>query len=305
MCGSEVFTQRAVAQVLPMPWHSFGGDSGAFMLRAPDEAISPFIGIDAFTMSQPVFGPHPHAGMSAVTVLLPESPGRIVNRDSLGDRSTIEPGDIHWTQAGRGMQHEEVPAVRGQTTLGLQVFVNLARSHKQADPAAFKVKAAQMPCVDLGDGSSLRVVAGRFAPTHDALHTSPIAQDPRWLTHANVWDLTLAPHAQAALPVARGDNAFAVLNHGSAQVAGPDSADGQVAQHQVAAPHALLFDRVGDAIVLKAGAQGLRAVVFSGTPIDEPLVAKGPFVGNSLHDLAVYAQAFHRGDMGHLSPTYA
>ncbi len=293
MCTAEVFTQRAVAQVVPMPWHSFGGASGAFMLRADAQAISPFIGIDAFTMSQPVFGPHPHAGMSAVTLLLPESPGSVVNRDSLGDRSVIGPGDLHWTQAGRGMQHEEVPAKLGEATLGLQVFVNLAQVHKQAQPVAFKVRAAHMPSVNLGDGQ-LRVVAGRFRTLDGHTFESPIASDARWLTAGHMWDVTVQPDGQVALPVAKGDNAFAVLVGGAVRVDG----------REIEAHHALLFQRHGDALALKAGPAGLRAVVFTGIPIDEPIVAKGPFVGNSLHDLAAYAQAFQRGQMGDLAPTY-
>jgi redox-sensitive bicupin YhaK (pirin superfamily) len=293
MCAAEVLTQRVVAHVMPMPWHSFGGESGAYMLRADAAQISPFIGIDAFTMAQPVFGPHPHAGMSAVTVLLPESPSSVINRDSLGDRSRIEPGDIHWTQAGRGMQHEEVPAVPGQATLGLQVFVNLAAAHKQADPVAFKVRAADMPHVRFHEGS-LRVVAGRFADLDGTEHVSPLALDKRWLTPGQIWDLTLNPHAQVVLPVARGHNAFAVVHAGLAQVG----------ERSVPAQHAVLFERQGDVLNLQAGAQGLRAVIFSGAPIDEPLVAKGPFVGNTLHDLAAYAQAFQRGQMGQLSATY-
>ena len=167
---------RSITQLVAMPYHAFDAHSGAHMLRAAPEHISPFIGIDSYTMPQPFFGPHPHAGMSAVTLMLPEADGGFINRDSLGDQSHIRPGDLHWTQAGRGMMHEEVPSEPGRAARGLQVFVNLARVHKQAEPAAFHIDRELVPTVAVS-GGQVRVVAGTFNG-----QTSPIANDPRWLT---------------------------------------------------------------------------------------------------------------------------
>ena len=83
---------RRIAQIVPMPHHAFDAHSGAHMLRAAPEQISPFIGIDSYTMPQPFFGPHPHAGMSAVTLMLPEADGGFINRDSLGDQILADRG---------------------------------------------------------------------------------------------------------------------------------------------------------------------------------------------------------------------
>lgn len=206
--------QRSIAQLVPMPHHAFDAHSGAHMLRAAPEQISPFIGIDSYTMPQPFFGPHPHAGMSAVTLMLPEADGGFINRDSLGDRSLIRPGDLHWTQAGRGMMHEEVPSEPGRSARGLQVFVNLARVHKQAEPVAFHVDREQMPTVSV-PGGQVRVVAGEFKG-----QASPITNDERWLTRVNMFDITLEAGANISVPVPAGDNAFFVLRSGSVVVQG-------------------------------------------------------------------------------------
>ncbi|WP_088318155.1 pirin family protein [Kineosporia sp. R_H_3] len=71
--------------------------------------LDPFLSITDFRMSRPTFAPHPHAGFSAVTYMFRDSAGSFRNRDSLGDVSLIGPGDLHWTQAARGMMHEEIP----------------------------------------------------------------------------------------------------------------------------------------------------------------------------------------------------
>ena len=146
MCGSELLTRRAVQSVVDMPHHAFDARTHAHMFH-PEHLglIDPFIGVDLFHMPQNFFLPHPHGGMSAVTLLLDESPGGVVNRDSLGDHSTIAPGDLHWTQAGSGIVHEETPSHPGQPAIGLQIFVNMARSHKQDPAAVFKVARADMP----------------------------------------------------------------------------------------------------------------------------------------------------------------
>ena len=217
MCGSELHSLRAIKAIIPTPYHPFDSQSGAYMLRADPADISPFIGTDSFTMPQPFFGPHPHAGMSAVTLMLPEAEGGFINRDSLGDRSLIAPGDLHWTQA---------------------------------DPVAFHVNRADIPIVPV-DGGSVRVVAGEFAGL-----ASPINRDARWLTQVNT--------AQAAIIFA---------------------ADGAVAK-------------------LQAGNTALRGVFFSGTPITEPMYPKGPFMGNTAHDVAEYAARYQSGEMGSLSKSF-
>ena len=72
----------------------------SFGLRGlPGFPLDPFLNVDDFRMSQPTFPPHPHAGFSAVTLMLEDSRGAFVNRDSLGDRSRIAPGGVHWTMA--------------------------------------------------------------------------------------------------------------------------------------------------------------------------------------------------------------
>lgn len=297
MCGSEIFNLMPVRAVVPMAWHAFNAHSGAHMLRVDSSWIDPFIGIDSYTVTAPTFGPHPHAGMSAVSLMLPESEGGFTNRDTMGDQSLIHPGDLHWFQAGRGAMHEEEPVQAGVPVRGLQVFVNLSRENKHSEPISFKVGHVDMPCVSV-DGGTVRVVAGEFAN-----HSSPIVREPKWLTRVNMLDISLAPEASVNIPVRAGDNAFFVIRSGHFR----DSTGADIAQS------AIIFEAFSETTKsvpdvqarIQAGSQALRGVFFSGTPLGEPVVAGGPFVGNSLQDIRAWREAFARGEMGHLAPSFS
>lgn len=290
MCGAEVFPRMAEVAIIPMPYHGFDAQSGAHMLRVDHRMIDPFIGVDSYTLRSNPFGPHPHAGMSAVSLTLPESEAGTINRDSMGDHSTIAPGDLHWFQAGRGAMHEETPAEAGKVEQGLQIFVNLSRANKQAEPIGLRVACKDMPTISF-EGGNVRVVAGSFDG-----QSSPIAQDPRWLTRVNLLDVTLAPGAHVDIPVAAGDNAFFVIRSGQYR---------SLAQENTA-QSAIIFgasDNIANRSVARitaSGAEPLRGVFFSGTPIGEPVYSGGPFTGNTFEDIAAYKRAFARGEMGHL-----
>jgi len=210
----------------------------------------------------------------------------------------ITPGSLHWLQAGSGMVHEETPATPGVAALGLQIFVNMAAAHKQDAPAVFKVPTDDIPVVDVG-GARVRVVAGEWGG-----RASPIAQDPRWATHVNLLDVTLQPHADVRLPLPAGHQGFALV------VAGQILESKEPLALNGIAPAAMVFEASADGdgptdLRLLAGPQGAQVTVFSGTPLREPVVPWGPFVGTSRAEVAAYAQAYQAGAMGGLEPSFA
>ncbi len=158
----------------------------------------------------------------------------------------------------------------------------------KAEPVAFHINHADMPVVQ-APGGSVRVVAGSFDG-----QSSPITQDARWLTKVNMLDITLQPGASVNIPVKAGDNAFFILYSGSFRA---------LAQENNARA-AIIFEADGTVAQVQAGSQTLRGVFFSGTPINEPMFPKGPFMGNTAHDVAEYAARFQRGDMGALSKSF-
>lgn len=282
---------RSPGVPIALAQHQMGPGFSTYSLRStPELPLDPFISLDDFLMSEPTFPPHPHAGFSAVTYMFEDSAGAFINRDSLGDRSRIDPGSLHWTQAGSGMMHEEIPEVRGAVCHGMQMFVNLRSDHKGATPRAFHVAATEVPEVSPSAGARVRVLAGRFAE-----QSSPLLE---LLTPILLLDVHLAPGARVSIPVDAGWTAFLLCLSG-AGLTGPSEKKRAVAAHE-----ALGFLDDGDRLALTAGEAGLHVLVGGGRPLAEPIVFGGPFVGNTRAEVEAAYARYQRGEMGRLQRSF-
>jgi redox-sensitive bicupin YhaK (pirin superfamily) len=245
-------------------------------------SLDPFLGCDCFWMAQPYFPPHPHAGMSAVTYMLPESAGGFVNRDSNGDFSLIHPGSLHWTEAARGIMHEEVPIEPGIECQGFQIFVNLHSSQKLAKALSYHLEADAVPVLSY-EGASVRVLVGTLRDI-----SSPLR--PR--TECGLWDVSIAPNALLSLTLPNGWNAFGVLSKG--KLAGFD-ASGLAA---------VRFSQNTNELVIVAANEPVRMMIFCGKPLNEKLVFEGPMVMNTSAQLEEAKRRFITGEMGQLARSF-
>lgn len=251
-------------------------------------SIDPFIGLDEFHMSQPTFPPHPHAGFSAVTYMFEDSPGAFINRDSLGDRSRIGPGSIHWTQAARGLMHEELPEQPGTVCHGVQIFVNLAAAHKHTPPRTLHLERERVPEFHQGPGVRVRVLAGESGGVRSPLEL---------LTPVTLLDVHLSPGARFEHVVPAGHQSF-VLVIGGAGSAGPEASAVPLISGSAA-----MFDERGELLLLRAEGEPLHALVGTGRPLHEPLAAQGPFIMNTREQLADAVHRYQAGEMGRLAAT--
>jgi redox-sensitive bicupin YhaK (pirin superfamily) len=236
-------------------------------------------------MWQPTFGPHPHAGFSAVTYLFDDAQTGFRNRDSRGGQNHIAPGDLHWTLAGAGVLHEEIPLVPGQVAHGLQLFVNLPAHAKHMPPAALHVASAHMPRFALGDATA-KLVFGQWlgaAGLVQAAQPMPAPGD------ATLLDLWLPAGGQATLQLPATQQAVVITIEGSAQLGG------------VAATAWAVAAGTTTALQAPAGAAA-RVAVLAGTPWREPLFMQGPFGMASAADLQRAMQRYRAGEMGSLAP---
>lgn len=227
-----------------------GSHFRAYGLRGSAALIDPFIGVDHAWMSAPTFPPHPHAGFSAVSYLFLDSETGIDNRDSLGTHNLIRPGGLHWTTAGRGVVHEEVPAQTGKTVHSLQIFVGLAPEQRDIEPFALSVEPQDVPVVQL-PGVKVRVPVGCFGTA-----CSPL----RAPTAVTMLDITLEAGAQLAVPVEAGHGAFVLPILGSVTI------DGQEFAHSdLKVPVFAAQDRPRS-LALHAAA-GAKVMLFAGAPL--------------------------------------
>lgn len=262
-----------------------GSHFRAYSLHGSDPSqLDPFMGVDHAWMSAPTFPPHPHAGFCAVTYLFLDSETGIANRDSLGNSTLIEPGGLHWTAAGRGVIHEENPAVPGSTAHLLQIFVNLPREKQNAAPFALSLAPEDVPVVQR-PGIRVRIPLGSFDGVRSPL-TPP--------TDVTLLDIALEAGAELALPVAAGERAFFMPILGSAELDGKG-----FSLDDLGAP-ILPTVTAATTHTLAAKADGARIAVFIGEPLRQPVLANGPMAFASRESLIAATAAYHRGDMGSL-----
>jgi redox-sensitive bicupin YhaK (pirin superfamily) len=159
-----------------------GGFEVARLLPQPQRrTVGPFIFLDhmgpaEFPPGQGIdVRPHPHIGLATVTYLFA---GQIEHRDSLGVVQTIQPGDVNWMTAGRGIVHSERTPRRARARAsqlhGMQSWVALPRDHEEVVPSFYHHPASVLPKVTRGD-VNITLIAGAAFDAESPVNTySPL-----------------------------------------------------------------------------------------------------------------------------------
>jgi hypothetical protein len=261
----------------------------AFPTRGFDQ-LDPFLLLDEMGPIEiqpgaaPGFPDHPHRGFETVTYLLE---GQMEHRDSSGNRGVLNPGDVQWMTAGAGLVHSEMPGpelLRGGGRLhGFQLWVNLPRRDKMAQPRYQELPAVRIPAAQAAGGAvQVKVIAGEALGVRAAIGT----HTPILYLH-----FTLAPGAAHVQEVPREYNAFAYVIEGAAGFGGdaPQAPGGSL----------VTFARNGDAVELRnTGNAVLDLLLVAGVPLGEPVARYGPFVMNTREELHQAVEDFRSGRMG-------
>ncbi len=251
----------------------------------------PFLLFDDFRNDRPKdylagFPWHPHRGIETITYVLA---GTVNHGDSLGNQGSLGAGDVQWMTAGSGILHQEMPQGDPAGRMhGFQLWANLPSSLKMTTPRYQDVTAGDIPEVVDDDGTRVRVVCGTFWGK-----TGPVdgvAADPRYL---DVW---VPPGVKKTLPVESSRHAFAYVFDGSGRFRDASTPSPVLIEQVGSDPDAppvpdetgdrslVLFDS-GDEVTVQAGEQGLRFLLVSGTPLEEPVAWYGPIVMNTEQQL--------------------
>ena len=241
--------------------------------------MDPLIMVDHFTMTEPTFGTHAHAGLSAVTVMFEDSEGAFHNRDSLGNDLDLAPGDLYWFKAARGALHNEATRP-GARTHALQVFVNLSAEHRHDAPAAFHVAAADIPRL-AGDKATARLVLGESGDVRGA-----IAPD----IPLTLLDIDLKAGGQFTHSGDKDHNAWILAIKGTSRVMwDTGSADLQPGK-------AIAF---ADATNISFSSEGgAQVVLFRGQPLRQAFVQRGPYAMGNTEELDAVEAAYRSGRLG-------
>ena len=252
--------------------------------------FDPFLLFDDFRNDNPDdflagFPWHPHRGIETITYVLA---GSVEHGDSLGNRGSLGAGDVQWMTAGSGIMHQEMPQGDPQGRMhGFQLWANLPASLKMTRPRYQDITAAEIPEIVDDDGTTVRVVCGEFWGRRGPVEG--VAADPRYL------DVFVPPGKKKQLAVERSRQAFAYVFAGSGTFR--DASDPRPVKNELEASTPLgpgpsnvgnrsliLFD-AGDEITVQAGDQGIRFLLISGKPIEEPVAWYGPIVMNTKAEL--------------------
>jgi redox-sensitive bicupin YhaK (pirin superfamily) len=193
--------------------------------------------------------PHPHIGLATVTYLFA---GEIMHRDSVGVQQAIQPNEVNWMIAGRGITHSErfeKARAAGGLMHGIQAWVALPKEHEATAPSFGHFGPESLPVNEDG-GVRTRLLAGSaFGLTSGVTTHSPL-----FYAH---WELQ--PGARVALPGDYSERAVYIA-------AGEVEAQGR----RFGAGKMLVYDR-GEDTTLTA-VQSSTVMALGGEPVGERFI---------------------------------
>ena len=253
------------------------------------EEFDPFLLFDDFRNERPEdflkgFPWHPHRGIETITYVLA---GSVDHGDSLGNKGSLGAGDVQWMTAGSGIMHQEMPKGDPSGRMhGFQLWANLPASLKMTAPRYQDVTSDAIPEAIDDDGTRVRIVCGEFWGK-----TGPVdgvAASPQYL------DISVPPGVKKHLPIETSRHAFAYVFAGSGTFRGASQprgvqtemvGEGAATVRSAVGDRSLVLFDSGDEIVVQAGDQGIRFLLVSGQPIEEPVAWYGPIVMNTEEQL--------------------
>lgn len=250
--------------------------------------ISPFILMDYASPKEFLpsdkpkgVGEHPHRGFETVTF---SYQGEVEHRDSSGGGGVIKPGDVQWMTAGSGVVHDEFHSTeftqKGGVFEMVQLWVNLPKKHKMTKPKYQGIKAKDIPLVKIGEHSSLKVVAGECQGAKGPAST---------FTRINLFNIVSQKSDKFTIELDPMTSTILLIMEGTATLEDELFSDKSI----------LIFEKEGNKIFLETS-DNFKGLLLNGEPIDEPMVAHGPFVMNTREEISEAIRDYQAGKMGNL-----
>ena len=263
-------------------------EGGGFPVRRPSAMgtlMSPFLLLDEmgpvhWDPGQAIGAPaHPHRGFETVTYMIQ---GAMKHEDSAGNKGDLNPGDVQWMTAGRGIIHSELPQddflEQGGVTHGFQIWVNLPSKDKMMNPRYQDIPSEQIPKVTSEDGKVwANVIAGSTLGVQAVIDTViPI-------TYIHMKIQQDGSHRQV---IEKGLNGMIYVFGGTVHIDGKPVQDGQLG---------ILTD--GDEVVFEAREEDAEFLILAGPELNEPIARYGPFVMNTREEIQQALQDYQNGTL--------
>jgi redox-sensitive bicupin YhaK (pirin superfamily) len=281
---------RSVLKLL----YAYPRDMGGMPIRQPfptanGDTLDPFLLLHHADVKVPTHiepdhagvGPHPHRGFSPVTFIFK---GGVHHRDSRGNDSVVYAGGAQWMNAGMGAIHSERPPfdihdIGGRQEI-IQLWINSPAEHKMDQPVYFPLQAGDVPKFVTDDKLvTLNVMAGELLATKGPIPSK---------TPVNAATLEMKKGGRLEIALPSSHNAFIYLLDGKLKIEGFGLVEGL---------HAVVFSNDGDGLTVE-GLEDTRALLMSGEPLNEKVVAHGPFVMNNETQILEAMRDYQMGKMG-------
>ncbi|AKP47027.1 pirin family protein [Bacillus smithii] len=236
----------------------------------------PFLMLMEDVFQKGAFDFHPHRGIETVTYVID---GTLEHEDNQAGKGKLEAGDVQWMTAGRGVIHKEDPAP-GSTVHSLQLWINLPKTKKMTEPRYQNLKRESVP-VRKEEGAVIRVFSG-----------SSQGVKAKTLNHVPITmvEIDLEPKASIVQDLPGSYNGFLYVLEGSGFF-GVDETEGRAGQ--------VLFltrdNEDSDSIIKITAKEKMRVLLYAGEPINEPVVAYGPFVMTTQEEIRQAILDFQNG----------
>jgi len=287
-------TKNIESVINPSPAHFVGDGFRVHNFipgKIPMQRMSPFIMLDYnskyhFPPSEipKGVGVHPHRGFETVTIAYK---GRVEHNDSSGGGGIIGEGDVQWMTAASGVLHKEFHETEWSKKGGdfqmVQLWVNLPAKDKMSTPKYQAITNSEMKRVILTDNAGfIEVIAGNYNNEKGPANTfTPVSMMNAKLNKDGIANFSFPINFNTLLLVIEG-----VVEINEA--------------HYATTNQLVLFKNDGEDFTIKATENSV-VLVLSGEPIEEPIVAYGPFVMNTQEEIIQAFNDFNSGKFGTLS----
>jgi hypothetical protein len=224
-----------------------------------------------------VVPPHPHTGLQTVSWLFT---GEIEHRDSHGVHAYVRPGELNLMTGGRGIAHSEVSTAETTTLHGVQLWVALPNTHREA-PRNFQHHIPHP--VDL-PGASVRVFLGSLAGTSSPVHT---------FTPLLGAEITLEAHARLELEVDPAFEHGVLVDVGTVTLGGAGVDRTEVDSTGLDRTELGYLDTgIRSLTLANPTGEPARVILLGGEPFGEQIVMWWNFVGRSHEEIVAYRDAW-------------
>ncbi len=260
-----------------------GFEAQSFRALDVGEVMNPLVMVDHYVMTESTFGAHPHAGLSAVSLLFEDSEGLFHNRDSLGNDFDLQPGDLYWLSAGSGAVHDESPRANSRIH-GLQVFVNVPKAQRFAVPTSLHVRSTDMPVITNRD-FHVKVALGESNGVRGAISPS---------ISMTILDGTIQPGGCFSHELVDNRGVWIQVVEGRLDVL----VDETVRRVEPGQAIAIKNDAGAEIKISNPFQECVHFSLFDGTQIAETYVHDGPFVMDSEQQILDIKAAYAAGQLG-------